>query len=72
LAQFRLEWIITAATVVFFSNFVEADHIHILMIKRKHYLSPECDIENAFFMDLICTSPIDGGAEGTDEENWLL
>jgi hypothetical protein len=42
------------------------------MIKRKYYLSPECEIEEAFLIGLICTSPTEGGVEGTEEEDWVI
>lgn len=36
------------------------------------YVKPECDNADAFYVDLICDSPLDGGVEGTGEEDWTI
>lgn len=39
---------------------------------RRRYIAPECEYEGAFIEDLFCASPVDGGLEGTSEEDWTL
>ena len=41
------------------------------MIKRNHYLSPECELDGAIFIELICTSPTEGGLEDIGYEDWI-
>ena len=36
------------------------------------YSNPECEYQEAFFDELLCSSPVDGGVEGTDEEEWII
>lgn len=44
----------------------------ITKLMQKYYLSPECDVEEASVLELICTSPSVGGSEGTGEEDWVI
>ena len=36
------------------------------------YTAPECECEESFQVECICTSPQDGGLESTVEEEWLI
>lgn len=42
------------------------------MIIKNLYLQPECEIEITLPVDLLCQSPVDGGLEGTSDEDWNL
>lgn len=41
------------------------------MIERL-YLPPECEAEIMTPVELICTSPTEGGLEGTSDEDWVI
>lgn len=36
------------------------------------YSSPECELSEVRWGDMLCESPVDGGAEGTGEEEWII
>lgn len=36
------------------------------------YQAPDCEYDGALLNDLICQSPVEGGLEGTGEEDWTL
>lgn len=42
------------------------------MIIKRLYLHPECEVEIASLVDLLCQSPVEGGLEGTSDEDWTL
>ena len=42
------------------------------MIKLKHYLSPECEYEEALYTGLLCESPEIGGLEGVEYDDWVI
>ena len=45
----------------------------IKFMKRIMYIQPECDLELDFCLyELVCQSPVDGGLEGTGEEDWVI
>lgn len=39
---------------------------------RSLYKAPDCEYDGAFFKELLCQSPVDGGLEGTGDEDWTL
>ncbi len=52
-------------------NFVIQHQIKFM--KRIMYIQPECDVESNYgFLELICQSPVDGGLEGTKDEDWVI
>ena len=38
----------------------------------KHYQAPECEFDEALLKELLCQSPVDGGLEGTEDEDWVI
>ena len=45
----------------------------IKIMKRIKYLQPECDFESAMAtFEIVCQSPVDGGLEGTKDEDWVI
>lgn len=42
------------------------------MIIKRLYLQPECEIEITSLVDLLCQSPVDGGLEGSSDEDWTI
>lgn len=36
------------------------------------YAPPRCDYDEAFRVDLLCTSPEAGGLEGIEYEDWVI
>ena len=42
-------------------------HYNILL-----YQPPKCEFEDSFAEYMICTSPVEGGVEGTGEEDWIV
>ena len=42
-------------------------------MKHLHYIQPDCYLELDYrILDLMCQSPVDGGLEGTEDEDWTL
>ncbi len=39
---------------------------------KKIYSNPECDIVILNLSDILCTSPVEGGLEGTSDEDWVI
>lgn len=37
----------------------------------KHYLSPRCDYFVAPWEELLCASPVEGGLEDVEYEDWV-
>ncbi len=46
--------------------------MHLSMNKIITYSAPECELVASLWADLLCTSPGDGGVEGTGEEEWVV
>ena len=44
----------------------------VLKLKKCPYLSPEFEFEETLQEDFICTSPSEGGVEGTEDEEWVI
>ena len=45
----------------------------IKIMKRIKYIQPECDFESdKVVLELVCQSPVDGGLEGTKDEDWVI
>ncbi len=42
------------------------------MIKRKHYLSPECEYEDTISEGILCESPETGGLEDVEYDDWEI
>ena len=43
------------------------------MEKRLHYIQPDSEIELDYsLLELVCQSPVDGGLEGTKDEDWVI
>ncbi len=43
------------------------------MIDKRLYLRPECDFEPNYGLSvLVCQSPVEGGLEGTTDEDWVI
>ena len=40
--------------------------------KTENYLPPECEYEVTSPVDLLCTSPTEGGLEDITEEDWVV
>ena len=41
------------------------------MTPKELYRAPECYDVSAILKELICSSPVEGGLEGTTEEEWV-
>ena len=61
-----------AAFLIDYSYLCECNQTLCHMINRKTYLVPESEFEEVFVIEVICTSPINGGSEGTGEEEWVI
>ena len=43
-----------------------------MIILKKEYKCPDCCEQPAWLGELLCESPVNGGLEGTDEEEWFI
>ena len=42
------------------------------MINKTNYLRPECSAEALRIEELLCESPVDGGLEDVNYEDWVI
>ena len=43
------------------------------MKKRRNYIQPDSEMElDCCLLELVCQSPVDGGLEGTGDEDWPI
>ena len=43
-----------------------------MVISKKEYKCPDCCEQPALLNELLCESPVNGGLEGTEEEEWIF
>lgn len=41
-------------------------------MNKKQYLSPKFVVYISYLEELLCTSPVEGGIEGTTDEDWVI
>ena len=44
----------------------------IAMIIRQEYSEPKAEAINAWFYEMLCDRPVDGGLESVEYEDWVI